>query len=374
MPGRHEAARADGCSHEKADGRVADSSSAGELDAGALQHRSRRLPVVAPPPAVPSSRFPGPRRIVRVRRASAAPATAPCAAHHPDNGAGHRRDDGALQRDLRRADEAAALAERRSDRRLEGDTWRQSRRASATSPTPPTSRGATKRRRSRTSRHGRSVSSRSRARRARTHPDHGGHRHAFPVLGARPLVGSFFEQKDETSPVIVLSEGLWRQRFGADPAVLGHPCNSMASPTPSSAYCRTASRIRIGSPAPSSRSRSAGGWQPPVDVQRDRALRPGVTAAQAAVEGTARGRLAADTGMTTMAIFGSNGPSGSRRKPSREALTADVRRPLIVLLVAVGLLLATATANVASLQLARTTTRSRGRWRFAPRSGPAARA
>ena len=89
------------------------------------------------------------------------------------------------------------------------------------------------------------------------------------------------------------------------------------------------------------------------------ALRPGVTAAQAASEGTARGRSAADTGLTTMAIFGSNGPVGITAQPLRDALTADVRQPLLVLLAAVGLLLATATANVASLQLARTTTRSR---------------
>ncbi len=63
--------------------------------------------------------------------------------------------------------------------------------------------------------------------------------------------------------------------------------------------------------------------------------------------------------MTTTAIFGSNGPVAIAAQPLREALTADVRRPLIVLLVAVGLLLATATANVASLQLARTTVRAR---------------
>ena len=89
------------------------------------------------------------------------------------------------------------------------------------------------------------------------------------------------------------------------------------------------------------------------------ALRPGITAEQAVAEGTARGRLAADTGMTTTAIFGSNGPIAITAQPLREALTADVRRPLIVLLVAVGLLLVTATANVAGLQLARATTRTR---------------
>jgi hypothetical protein len=63
--------------------------------------------------------------------------------------------------------------------------------------------------------------------------------------------------------------------------------------------------------------------------------------------------------MTTTAIFGSDGPVGVEAEPLQAAMTDDVRRALIVLLVAVGLLLATATANVASLQLARTTARSR---------------
>ena len=43
----------------------------------------------------------------------------------------------------------------------------------------------------------------------------------------------------------------------------------------------------------------------------------------------------------------------------QDAVTADVRRPLMVLLAAVGLLLLAATANVASLQLARATARRR---------------
>src|SRR5262249_5598074 len=86
---------------------------------------------------------------------------------------------------------------------------------------------------------------------------------------------------------------------------------------------------------------------------------PGVTPAQAAAEGTAHGRHAADTGMTTMAIFGSNGPLEITAQPLREAWTADVRRPLIILLAAVGLLFATAVANVANLQLARALPRRR---------------
>ena len=124
----------------------------------------------------------------------------------------------------------------------------------------------------------------------------------FPALGARPLLGTFFEPKDEAALVVVLSERLWRQRFGADPAVLGRSIQLDGEPytvvgvlpdtavVPGSADARPSSRSRFGrQPATTCRCSA------PIA-----ALRPGVTAAQAAAEGTARGRLAADTGMTTI--------------------------------------------------------------------------
>jgi hypothetical protein len=47
----------------------------------------------------------------------------------------------------------------------------------------------------------------------------------FAVLGVRPALGRFFlpeeDHKPNTHPVIVTSHGLWRRRFGADPAVIG---------------------------------------------------------------------------------------------------------------------------------------------------------
>jgi predicted permease len=63
--------------------------------------------------------------------------------------------------------------------------------------------------------------------------------------------------------------------------------------------------------------------------------------------------------MAAMALFGSNGPVEVSIVPALDAMTADVRPALTILLAAVALLLATATANVASLQLARVTTRRR---------------
>jgi predicted permease len=182
----------------------------------------------------------------------------------------------------------------------------------------------------------------------------------FPVLGVRPLIGSFFDASDETSPVVVLSEGLWRQRFSADPAVLGRHLDldgesyTIVGVLPdTAAYPNRQARAVIPFSV-----------RPTADNHLSlfsaiALLRPGITPAQAIAEGTARGRFAADTGMTTTAIFGSNGPVAIGAQTLREALTTGVRRPLIVLLVAVGLLLATAIANVASLQLARTTARAR---------------
>ncbi|MGB2714688.1 MAG: ABC transporter permease [Vicinamibacterales bacterium] len=182
----------------------------------------------------------------------------------------------------------------------------------------------------------------------------------FPTLGARPLIGSYFEERDESTRVIVLFERMWRERFGAEPSVLGRTVHLDGEPftvvgvlSDRFAYPDRRARaiVPFRVPPPTGNSLSM--------FSAIASLRPGVTAAQAAAEGTARARLAADTGMTTMAIFGNNGPIEIVAQPLRDALTAGVRRPLVILLAAVVLLLLTATANVASLQLARAATRSR---------------
>ena len=46
----------------------------------------------------------------------------------------------------------------------------------------------------------------------------------FRLLGVKPLAGRLFEANDNVkgaAPVAILSEGLWRRRFAADPAVVG---------------------------------------------------------------------------------------------------------------------------------------------------------
>jgi len=86
-------------------------------------------------------------------------------------------------------------------------------------------------------------------------------------------------------------------------------------------------------------------------------LRDGVTPAQASAEATARARSAPDASQVALALFGAKEPIDIAVTPVRDALTQDVKPAIVVLLVAVALLLATATANVASLQLARAATR-----------------
>ena len=183
----------------------------------------------------------------------------------------------------------------------------------------------------------------------------------FSTLDASPLVGALFAaNSDPADRVIVLSERLWRRRFGSDPDAIKR-----------SVQLDGASYRIIGvlPDAQAFPNRLALAWipyrVPPTDnnalslFSATARLRPGHTAAQAAAEGAARGRFVADTGMTTTAIFGGDGPLEITATPLREAWTASVRTPLIVMLGAVGLLFLTAIANVAALQLARGADRMR---------------
>jgi putative ABC transport system permease protein len=43
----------------------------------------------------------------------------------------------------------------------------------------------------------------------------------FGVLGARPALGRTFRPADERRPTAVIADRLWRERFGADPAIVG---------------------------------------------------------------------------------------------------------------------------------------------------------
>lgn len=354
------AARADGCSHQEADRRVADQLDRWRHDAAALRHKTRRLPAVEPPHADRSSFLSGiiqdiryAARLLRRQARYTLLAAATMALGIGATTVLFSVTYGVLMKPLPwpEGDRLVVVKETRGGRspRFGSITnaaylaWRE--KAATIEDLAAWSQGTV------------TLEGAGDADRIRITE---GTASLWTVLRARPLIGSLFQENDETARVAVLSESLWRQRFGGDPAALGRVIrldgepHSIVGILPDRfAYPDRQSRAWVPF-----RVRSAQGNYLSMFNALAR-LRPGTTPAQASAEGTARGTFAADTGMTTMAVFGGRGPVEITTQPLREALTAEVRLPLIVLLVAVVLLLVTATANVASLQLARATTRRR---------------
>jgi predicted permease len=190
----------------------------------------------------------------------------------------------------------------------------------------------------------------------------------FPMLQASPQLGRLFadgEDQPGRAPVAILSYGLWQRAFGGRADVVGQAIR-FDSTTYSIVGVMPASFVFP--------DRDTAAWVPfyvePVTAPGGKGfsismfqaigrLRPGATPEQAAAEGTARGRTVADIGVVAMAVFGSNGPAIVTAMPMLQALVGDVKPAILVLLAAVALLLVTATANVASLQLARAAARRR---------------
>jgi predicted permease len=88
-------------------------------------------------------------------------------------------------------------------------------------------------------------------------------------------------------------------------------------------------------------------------------MRPGVTPAQVAAEATARARATRDPGTAALALFGSGEAPTITATPALDVVVSEVRPAIHVLLAAVILLLMTAVASVATIQLARAARRRR---------------
>jgi predicted permease len=189
----------------------------------------------------------------------------------------------------------------------------------------------------------------------------------FPLLGAPPLVGSLFAETDELpgqDAKVLLSYGLWQERFGASADVVGRTVRldgtayRIVGVMPRwFAFPDRETRAWIPFHVRPVAARNGGGYL--SMFQAVARLRPGVTPAQAAAEATARGRTAPDQGIVVVAIFGTKGPPEVSAVPWLQAQTAEVRPAILVFLAAVALLLLTASGNVASVQLARAAARRR---------------
>ena len=187
----------------------------------------------------------------------------------------------------------------------------------------------------------------------------------FSMLGVRPALGRDFTEDDDRPDhwrVVILSDGLWRRRFGGDPAVIGRFIRM-----------NDATFQIIGVMRPDFEPLLSGRFYAPAEIWApigydlsDRSacrscghlkafgrIKAGVTPEQGIADlNSIRAQLRRD--------HPSDYPPGEMMvMPLGVAIAGPVRTPLFVLLGAVGFVMLIACANVANLLLSRAIHRSR---------------
>ena len=192
----------------------------------------------------------------------------------------------------------------------------------------------------------------------------------FDVLGVKPRMGrSFTDEEDRNGQhqVVMLSDSLWRRRFGSDPSAIGRKINLGGTPytivgvlPPDFEFPKQPSDIgkRLNGPMEMFRTLA---YQPDDLVPHGgdlnfagvARLRPGVSIERARTELTAAEHAmdvtwGGDKWQITPIVL-----------PLQQKMTGDVRESLVVIMGAVGAVLLVLCVNLANLSLSRAAGRAR---------------
>ena len=179
----------------------------------------------------------------------------------------------------------------------------------------------------------------------------------FTVIGVSPIVGRAFARDEDAknaARTAILSEGLWRARFGADPRVIGSEITVDSRP-----YTIIGVAPRIDIPRPTDI------WLPliPENGEDDPTNRGGhyLRAVGRLAPGASVERAATELAQIAKGLERqyprTNTHFGATAIPLRESIVGKVRPALLVMLGAVGFVLLIACANVANLLLVRASAR-----------------
>ncbi len=193
----------------------------------------------------------------------------------------------------------------------------------------------------------------------------------FPMLGAQPVLGRTFAPEEDApgGHVAVLSYGLWQQRYGGTPKIIGQRVEldreayTVIGVMPQNFVFPLSGPEDNGSPADlwvpmAFTPAELQGWGGSYFHSVVGRLRPGTTLGQAREEAKSLSRVivANYPPALTNAFHGSLNVSAS---PFHEEVVGSVRTLLLVLVAAVAFVLLIACANIATLLLSRAAARQR---------------